>query len=88
MDNLIPMRWRTLVQREWQKIQLLAYQRSSGTSIERVTLFQPGRGNPWNTSAAVSNSSLDSMGEAVSVGPATLILSSAFYFGLTAVTGL
>ena len=46
IDNLIPMRWRTSLQRDLQKIQLLAYQRSSGTSIGRVTLFQPGRGKP------------------------------------------
>ena len=41
MDNLIPMRWRTSLQKEWQNIELLAYHRSSGTYIRRVTLFQP-----------------------------------------------
>ena len=57
------MRRRTLLQKDLQKGQLLGYQRSSGTSIERANLCQPGRGNPWNTSTAVSNLSPDSMRE-------------------------
>ena len=36
MDNLIPVRWRTLLQGEWQKPQLLAYQRSSAAISKGV----------------------------------------------------
>ena len=61
MDNLIPIRRRTSLQRELQKIQLLGYQTSSITFLGRVTLFQPACGNPWNTLAAVSNFFLESM---------------------------
>ena len=61
MDNVTPMRWTTSLQNDLLKIQLRGYWRSSGTSIGRVTLFERGRGNPWNTSAVVSNLFADSM---------------------------